>query len=175
MSGGDLGRALNFDMADLAANRDGSISESQAQRIQRDRRRTAIFAALACLALALTATVLLYIGQTAQNTIASLGGVGLTLFNALLVGYAGRAFMRLNGDLRLGGVEALTGQVERILRRGRQSDNYRLRINGVDLPITKEVFLCFRHRAQYRVYRARHSRRLLSAERLDGDAPTPAP
>ena len=174
MSGGDLGRAMNFDRADLAANRDGAISPAQAMRMRQDQRRTALFAALTCIVLALIATILLYIGQSAQNTIASLAGVGLTLFNALLVGYAGRAVMRLGGDLRLGDVEALTGQVERILRRGRQSDNFRLRIAGVDLPITKEVFLCFRHKQPYRVYRARHSRRLLSAERLEGDAPTPA-
>ena len=173
MNDGELARALNFDSGDLAANRDGNISPAQAQRIRQIQRRSAIIAALACFALALLATGLLYLGQTASNAIAGMAGAGLTIFNALLVGFAGRAYMRFGGDLRLGGVEALTGQAERILRRGRTSDNFRLRIAGQDLPITKEVFLCIQHKKPYCVYRARHSRTLLSAESQTQDGTPP--
>ena len=72
--------------------------------------------------------------------------------------------MRVGGDLRSGQVEALVGDVERVLRRGRATDSFLLRINGAELAVTKDVFRGFRHEAPYRIYRTSHSRLLLSAE-----------
>ena len=171
MSGdaGDLQRALDFDAADLAANRRGLLSPSQVQRLQRDRQRSATVSGLAFLLLALLATALLYWGQLSANTLLSLSGIGLTIVNALLIGYAGRGIMRIGGDLRDGRAAAISGVTERILRRGRQRDNYLLRIAGRDMPATKDVCLSFRHQERYRMYLTSHTSRLLSAEALDAD------
>ena len=72
--------------------------------------------------------------------------------------------MRVGGDLRSGQVEALVGDVERVLRRGRANDSFLLRINGAELTVSKDVFMGFRHEASYRIYRTGYSRVLLSAE-----------
>ena len=165
----DLRRALDFDAADLAANRRGLLSPAQIRRLQRERRRSATFTGLAFVLLALLATALLYWGQLSANALLGLSGIGLTIVNALLVGYAGRAIMRIGGDLRDGRATAISGETERVLRRGRQRDNYLLRIAGRDLPATKEVCLGFRHRGRYRMYLTSHTSRLLSAEALDAD------
>ena len=60
----------------------------------------------------------------------------------------------------------LKGEVERVLRRGRGADSYLLRIDGVDLQVSRAVFIGFEHEAAYQVYRTVHAGMLLSAERL---------
>ena len=115
-------------------------------------------------ALALGATILIYLGQLNRSLILFGAGAILTMVNAFTVVRAGRAYMKVGGDLRAGQVEVLTGKVERVLRRGRAFDSYLLRINGVELNVSKDVFVGFRHMAPYRLYRAAVSRILLSAE-----------
>ena len=88
----------------------------------------------------------------------------LTVINAAMVFRAGRAYMRVGVDLRVGGIEALAGVVERVLRRSRGADSYALRIDGVELSVSKAVFQGFGHLRRYRIYRASSSRALLSAE-----------
>ena len=162
---GALSAALGFTAADLQANRQGALSPAQRERMQHARRRDAFIAAgLFCL-LALAATVLVYIGQFNRNVISSGAGVMLIFINAAMVGRAGRAFMRMSGDLRANNVDRLSGDVERVLRRGRASDSYLVRISGVELNVTQEVFVSLEHNAPYRIYRTRISQVLLSAER----------
>jgi len=96
--------------------------------------------------------------------ILSAAGGLLTVVNAVMTGSLGRSYMRTASDLRSGGIEVLAGEVERVLRRGRQRDNYLLRIDGVSLYVNRDIFLVFRHEAPYRIYRTRLSRLLLSAE-----------
>lgn len=160
-----LSAALGFTPADLEANRLGALSHSQMERMRAIRQRNTLVASAFFAALVLGATVLFYLGQLNRSLILFGAGLALTLFNAVAVGRAGRAYMRIGGDLRAGQVEVLCGAVERVLRRGRASDGFMLRINGVELHVTKDVFMGFRHMAPYRIYRAGISRVLLSAER----------
>ena len=156
--------AMNFNETDLQANRQGHLSQAQTARIKRMRRRHILMAAVLFLAMVLVATLLIFFGQRSQNTILSAAGGLLTVVNALAMGGLGRVCIRAGGDLRTGGIEVLGGDVERVLRRGRQGDNYLLRIDGASLVVTKDVFLGFQHEAPYRIYRTRLSRLLLSAE-----------
>lgn len=165
-----LRAALNFSEYDLQANRRGQLANEQVKRLRRDQRRSALTGALVFLALVFAATALIFAGQTNNNAIMLLAGLGLILVNALMVGHLGRDFMRMDSDLRSNGVELLAGNVERVLRRGRQRDSYLLRIAGQTLRVTKDVFLQFDHMTHYRIYRTRNTRILLSAE-PDPDTP----
>ena len=168
-----LMQAMNFTAADLQANRQGRLSGAQVERIKNRRRRGTALAALLFFALVLTATVLIFFGQQNRSPILSIAGGLLTVLNALLVGGLGRSYMRIGSDLRAGGVEVLAGRVERVLRRGRQQDEYLLRIDGASLRVSRAVFLGFQHEAPYRIYRTRLSAVLLSAEALPA-APPPS-
>lgn len=159
--------AMRFDETDLRANRQGELSPAQAERVKSARRRQSIIAGTLFFALVLIATAMLYAGQRNQNQILASAGLLLIAVNAILIGVMGRAFMRLGSDLRAGNVEALAGDVERVLRRGRHGDNYLIRIGGASLPVTRDIFRSFRHEAPYRIYRTAHARLLLSAEALD--------
>ena len=160
----DLPSALGFTASDLEANRRGALNHAQKERMKRIRRRNTLIAAAMFVALALGATVLFYLGQLNRSLILFGAGAILTMVNAFTVVRAGRAYVRIGYDLRAGKVEILTGEVERVLRRGRAIDSYMLRINGVELIVSKDVFVGFRHMAPYRLYRAGVSRILLSAE-----------
>lgn len=164
MTPGALMAAMNFTEADLQANRQGHLSQSQSDRLKRMRRRHVLMAAVLFLGLALAATALIFLGQQNRNVILSAAGGLLTVINAVLMGGMGRSYMRIDSDLRGGGVETLAGEVERTLRRGRQHDHYLLRIDGASLAVTQDIFLAFQHKAPYRIYRTRLSGALLSAE-----------
>lgn len=158
--------AMQFSEADLAENRSGALSPTQAARLKSSRQRQLAVALLLFVSLVITATLCIYLGQRGSNPILGLAGALLILINAVIVGMMGRGYMRVGGDLRPGNVEVLAGEVERVLRRGRQRDNYLIRIDGANLHVTKDVFLGFQHEASYRVYRAAHSGLLLSVEPL---------
>ena len=158
--------ALQFTSVDLDANRQGRLSPAQRRRIKQARQRQLLIAVALFVMFVIGATIFLYAGQIADNRILSGAGGALIVMNALLVGIAGRGAMRVNGDLRSGNVETLAGEVERVLRRGRQIDSYLLRIGGADLRVTKDIFLGFAHERPYRIYIARGTGRLLSAEAL---------
>ncbi len=163
---GALMAALRFGEADLQANRQGQLSPAQAARLKKMRQRQSLLAAALFAFFVIGATILLYAGQRGNNLILSGAGALLILVNAILVGRMGRAWMRISGDLRLGAVQALAGDVQRVLRRGRQGDSYLLRIACQCLPVNKQVFLGFQHNAPYRIYRSRHAGLLLSAEAI---------
>ena len=162
-----LMRTMRFSEADLQANRLGELSRAQVERMKRSQRRQYAIAAMLFFTLVILATGLIYAGQRSQNQILDLAGVALIGVNSILLGVMGRAFMRLGSDLRAGSIEVLAGDVERVLRRGRQGDNYLIRIGGSSLHVPREVFLSFRHEAPYRIYRSAHARLLLSAEAVD--------
>ena len=159
--------AMGFSQADLDANRRGLLSPAQAARLKSSRQRQLAIALLLFFSLVIVATALIYMGQRSWNPILGWAGALLIVINAVIVGTLGRGYMRLGGDLRPGNIEVLAGEVERVLRRGRQRDNYLIRIDGASLYVTKEVFLGFKHEAPYRLYRGAHSGLLLSVEPLD--------
>ncbi|MYD10437.1 MAG: hypothetical protein F4X02_10390 [Chloroflexi bacterium] len=159
--------ALGFSEADLEANRRGELSPSQTARLRASRRRQLAAGLLLFASLVIAATIFIYLGQASGNAILGWAGALLILINAVVVGVMARGYMRVGGDLRPGNVEVLAGEVERVLRRGRQADNYLIRIDGASLAVSKEVFLSFRHEAPYRIYRSVHACLLLSAEAID--------
>lgn len=161
---GDLMSVLEFSAADLQANRLGLLSEAQAAVIRKDHRSYVLKAMALFFAFVIIATILIFIGQKMQNLITTAAGSGVTLVNALLIGFSGREYMRMGSDIRSGAVDALAGDVERVIRRSRKSDRYILRINDEEIFVTKEIFLCFEHERPYRIYRTRLAKLLLSAE-----------
>ncbi len=159
-----LRAALNFTESDLRANRQGQLAIEQVKRLRRDQRRSGLIGALVFSALVFASTALIFAGQTENNAIMLLAGLGLILVNALMIGHIGRGIMRMNSDLRSNGVETLAGNVERVLRRGRQRDSYLLKVADQTLYVTKDIFLQFDHLKPYRIYRTGLTRVLLSAE-----------
>ena len=164
-----LRAALNFTENDLRANRQGQLTIAQIKRLRRNQRRSALVGALVFSALVFASTALIFAGQRENNAIILLAGLGLTLVNALMVGHIGRDFMRINSDLRSNDVEVLAGNVERVLRRGRQRDSYLLKVADQTLYVSKDIFMQFDHLAPYRIYRTSLARILLSAEPDSGD------
>ena len=157
---------MGFTQADLEANQEGNLSPAQADKLMKTRQRNMIIGAVLFFVFVIVATVMIFLGQQNQSVILSLLGAVLTLINTMMIGMIGRSYLRTSIDLRDGNVEMLEGELERIVRPGRQQDSYLLRIDGNSLYVTKEVFVQFRHEASYRLYRSRISGILLSAEPL---------
>ena len=157
---------MGFTASDLEANQQGNLSSTQADKLQRTRRRNTIIGGVLFFVFVIVATILIFLGQQNENAILSLIGAVLAMTNAMMIGMIGRSYLRTSIDLRDGNVEMLEGDLERIVRPGRQQDSYLLRIDGVSLYVTKDVFIQFRHEAPYRLYRSRISGVLLSAEPL---------
>lgn len=156
---------LRFTPEDLAANQQGTLGPQQQQRLKRLRSRTLWIGGLVFFGLALTATILLFLGGRGAGVL-SLMGILLTMINALSVGLFGRQWMRFNADLSDEQVAALQGRLERVLVPNRRVNNYVLRIQDTDFFVTKEQFRLFRHEEPYRIYQAPYSGTLLAAEPL---------
>jgi hypothetical protein len=157
---------MGFTKVDLEANQQGNLSSAQADKLKRSRQRNTIIGAVLFFVFVIVATVMIFLGQQNENSILSLVGAVLAMINAIMIGMIGRSYMRTSVDLRDGNVEMLEGELERIVRPGRQQDSYLLRIDDASLYVTKDVFIQFRHEATYRLYRSRISGVLLSAEPL---------
>jgi len=157
---------MGFTSDDLEANQQGNLSTAQADKLKKTRLRNTIIGAVLFFMFVIVATVMIFVGQQNENAILSLVGAVLTVTNAMMIGMIGRSYLRTSIDLRDGNVEMLEGELERIVRPGRQQDSYLLRIDGKSLYVTKDIFIQFRHEAPYRLYRSRISGILLSAEPL---------
>lgn len=157
---------MGFTSADLKANQQGNLSSAQANNLKKTRQRNTMIGAVAFFVIVIIATALIFLGQQAENPILSTIGGSLTVINAIMIGMLGRSYLRTSADLRDGNVDVLEGTLERIVRPGRQQDNYLLRIDGVSLTVSKEIFIQFRHETPYRIYRTRLSGVMLSAESI---------
>ncbi len=162
----NLMTALNFTQEDLVANQQGQLSTTQADRLKSIRQRNTLIGAVIFFVIVIVATTFIFIGQQNQNTILSAMGGLLTVLNAVMMGGIGRSYMRTSADLREGGIEVLEGELERVVRQGRQQNNYLIRIAQADIYVPQDVFLHFKHENNYRIYRTRLSGVLLSAESL---------
>lgn len=155
---------MNFDTADITANRQGDLSARQQQRLHRMRRRAIVIGGALFFLLAFIATLLMFIGQQNGTWVLGFLGVLVTVCNAILMGMFGRHYMRLSADLRSGNVERISGEMNRVVRPIGKVNNYHLRVNEVDFVVDKDTFKLFRHEHAYHLYRARRSGILLSAE-----------
>ena len=159
---------MGFTATDLEANQQGNLSVAQADKLKKTRLRNTIIGGVLFFVFVIVATIMIFLGQQNERVILSLVGAVLTVTNAMMIGMIGRSYLRTSIDLRDGNVEMLEGELERIVRPGRQQDSYLLRIDGKSLYVTKDVFIQFRHETPYRLYRSRISGILLSAEPLAG-------
>jgi hypothetical protein len=103
---------LNFTAADLAANREGRLSDRQQERLRLSRQRSVLIGGALVVIFIFAATGLLFVGGRRDSPILQLVGLGLTLCNAAMLGVFLRYWLRLGADLQ-------AGRVERGQRQGR--------------------------------------------------------
>ena len=157
--------ALNFTPEDLAANREGRLSEPQRERLRAARRRTLRIGIASIVVVVLLATTALYFGQVNEAGVLSFVGVALTICGAAVSGVLVRNWYRLTSDLERDTVQTLAGTVEHTVRVSGRVANYILRIDGQELNVPKPVFLSLQNGGQYRLYRTPAAQVLLAGER----------
>lgn len=163
-------QAAGFTAQDLAANREGRLSERQDYQLRLRRIRAALIGSLLVLLGVFVATLFLFFGSRQSNMILSLVGIGITLCNAVLAGTFARYWLRLTSDIRGGVVVATSGPLERVVKPvSRRVVNTMLRVADAEVFVSKELFEATAHRLPYTLYRAPTTGALLSLERL----PTP--
>jgi len=160
----DLMPVMNFNAADIAANRTGELSQRQQQHFSKMRGRAIIIGGVLFFLLAFIATFLMFMGQQNETWVLGFLGVLVTISNAILMGMFGRHYMRLSADLRGGSVERVSGKMNRVVRPIGKVNNYHLRVDDADFVVDKDTFKLFRHEHPYHLYRAKQSGILLSAE-----------
>ncbi len=158
---------LEFSADDLAANRDGRLSEMQDYRLRLRLRRSIASGVIMVLVLAFIATLLIFGSSRGGSPILSVVGIGLTLCSAAVTGVFARYWMRLNADIRGGTVMIVSGSLERVIKPvNRGVVTYILRIGASEFVVGKETFSAFLHGGHYRVYRTPYTGALLAAEHL---------
>lgn len=159
-----LMQPLQFSAEDLDANRDGQLGVAQQHRLNSLRRRTLLIGGAGFFGFVLLATTLLFVGVQQQSFIFSVMGGATLVVNAAFIGMFARQWLRLSADLRARTVETITGDLERVVRTGRQVSNFVVRVDGNEFAMPKETFNLFRHEVPYTMYRAPRSGVLLAAE-----------
>ncbi len=162
-----LAQVLYFSDADLSANREGHLSESQIQTLQRRKTRLMMIGAMIFIGLAFVATLFIFLGTKPENSsILTIIGIGLTICNALMVGIIFRQWLKVNSDVAGKRVDIITGKLERVLKPiNRRVINYMIRIQQTETYVPKDVFIAFTHGDSYTLYRTPYTGILLSAER----------
>lgn len=155
---------LRFTAADLAANRDGRLSEPQKDRLARSWRRMLWIVIAVIMGIGFGATLILYFAQENDSTILSIIGIILTIINALVVGLGAQSYLRTSRDLRDGRVAVLDGVVSHTIRVAGRVATYILKVDGQEVVVAKPVFFAFEDGKPYRLYRAPNTKTLFSAE-----------
>ena len=159
--------ALGFSTDDLAANQQGALSEMQVYRLALRRRNAIALGVTLLFAAVLIATTLIFLGSQQDSGILTLLGIAVTLCSAALTGVFSRFWLRLSADLRRGEVMVTEGELVRVVKPvTRRVVNTLIRIDDVEVMVTKEAFDAFDHEHPYRLYRTPYTGILLSAERL---------
>lgn len=159
-----LMEALQFGEDDLATNRAGMLSATQVERLRASRRRALLVSAGALIVIALVASGLLFIAEQGGSWVGVLVGIALTLINAVIMARAVQSWLRTEDDLRRGEVEKIEGNVKRTVRVFGRLPVYLLAVNGREVAVGKEVFNAVQDGGYYRLYRARRTGTLLTAE-----------
>lgn len=162
-----LQQALRFSDADLSANREGHLSDSQQIMLQTRKTRLMLIGLFIFFGLAFIATLFIFLGSNPANSgILTLIGIGLTICNALMVGIIFRGWLKLNSDTSAKRVDKIHGKLERVLKPvNRRIITYIIRIQNTETVVSKEVFTAFTHEQSYILYRTPYTGILLSAER----------
>ena len=163
----DLMRVFDFSADDLAANRDGNLSEMQVYTLKLRLRNSVLIGVGILLLLAFIATLCLFLGSRQSSVILTLTGVGVTICSAAVMGNFARGWLRLNADIRGGKAQRHHGKLERIVKPvTRNVVVYLIRVDGAEFNIGKDAFKLFAHEKIYTVYRAPYSGQLMSIETL---------
>ncbi|MEO0563579.1 MAG: hypothetical protein AAF125_15835 [Chloroflexota bacterium] len=164
-----LAEALNFTEADLAANRDGKISERQRGFIIVDRQKNILLGAAIVGALVFAVTGLLYLGNANSNGILQVLGIVLLVITTSLSWFFAFNWRRMTYDLRTNDVEMIEGEAQHVMRQVGRAQAGSIRIGDtVEVPADSlDTFRAFAPGATYRLYRTAYTGRLLSAEPLD--------
>jgi hypothetical protein len=162
----ELMQAIGFTASDLAQNRQLQLTDKQREHLKKLQTRTLLIGVALFVFLAFVATLFLYLGQAQSQIIFTFVGIGMTMLNALALGYMARSWFRMSNDLKPDStLIAHEGILERVLRPSGQVNNYILRINKHDFSVTKDVFKAFNHETHYTIYATKYSDVLLSAEK----------
>jgi hypothetical protein len=165
----ELMQELGFALDDLGQNRSGQISEMQDYKL-RVRRQRSIFTGIAIMfCMAFIITLLFFMGNREGNSaILSIIGIGLTICNAAMMGVFARHWLRLSIDIREQRVLIISGELERIIKPiNRRVIYYLIRVEGVELVVSKQLFNLVTNDKSYTLYRAPHTGTLLSLERVE--------
>lgn len=159
--------AMNFTEHDLNENRRRRITPAQAKRLQNIQWRTVGIGTGVFVLLTFVASLCIYLGQRNSEIVFGLVGVGITVLNAIVIGFLARSVLRLSADLRSPEpLEIHEGILERIVRPNGTIHNYVLKVIGQEFSVTKDTFRQFRHQEVYSLYATTHARVLMSAECL---------
>jgi len=161
----DLMRVFDFSADDLAANRNGNLSEMQLYTLKLRLRRSILIGVGILIALAFAATLCLFLGSRQSSLILTLTGVGITICSAAIIGNFARGWLRLNADIREGKAQRHHGKLGRIVKPiTRNVVVYLIRVDGAEFNVGKDAFKLFTHDAIYTAYRAPYSGQLMSIE-----------
>jgi len=166
----ELNAALRFTPDDLAANQAGELGADQRARLAKSERRALLIVVALVVSVAVGATLLLYLGGENNSPVLSVVGISLTALNAVILAIGGGGRLRMRDDLTTGRVEALTGNVGRVVRVQGRIVTYVLTVEsdtGVQrFNVPRATFNAFVDGARYRLYRTARARTLIAAERV---------
>lgn len=163
-----LAELLRFSLADLAANRAGTLSDAQRDRLTTQFRRAIAINGALIFFIILAATTLIFFGSQRSNAVLLLVGIALTIFNAGLVGVTAQLVMRYRADTSASPLLVQEGEAKRILRLNprTRTSAYIVQVGGSEIRAAKPVFNAFSEHSRYRVYRTAGSKQVLSVEKL---------
>ncbi|MBC7812832.1 MAG: hypothetical protein H7175_16875 [Burkholderiales bacterium] len=165
----ELREALRFTVDDLAANREGRLSERQHTQLETGRRRGALLGGLFVVAFDLVAALLLFLALANGSAILNALGVATVICSAFLVGILVRNWQRVTADMQDDAVETVQGTLERIVKKIGRANVFVLRIGGQDIAVSEAVFRSFLHQTPYALHRSPRSKVLLSAEQMEAE------
>jgi hypothetical protein len=161
----ELMYAIGFTPVELAANRDGVLSEYQRKKF-RVERRTNVVATIFSL---LIAVAIFLFGQARFS---AMDGI----FLWIPIGFCGIAALfaivkvdELHRDVTQNRVEAVQGRVSLDITENRYRSAYTIKIQDRMWDVNKHIFLAFKNGDPYVVYYAPYGKKILSAEWLRGD------
>lgn len=166
-----LMEALAFDEDDLAANQAGELSSRQVARLNREQLSTGLGGALVLVFGIVIVSLVMGTVNFALMTLPAL--VILIAISAFFLGLSAVIWSRsrkLYADLVDRWVAEIEGRVDLSVRAGQNAASYYLRVgdgeDSVRFTVKQRAFLAFKNGDPYRIYYARRSKRLLSAEWL---------
>lgn len=170
----DLGlmEALNFDVHDLATNRDGNLTENQRNSLVEKRK---LWRQLYVLVSILTPFLLVAIvadGYRVHDTVSSRIGIcSFTLFVSFgLIGYFYSMSKLFANDLLENHVSVAEGKAHLTKYRARNGMRYFVKIGATKFKINGRIFRGLVNESPYRAYYVVHSKTLLAAEKIDDES-----